>query len=83
VPEAGDVFSSKYLLSELQKLCNQLVTLKKQRSVELAQPETLENINITSERITRIQRRVSMLDTFPSGLDWTNVRNKLLRSLIV
>ncbi|MBD2202688.1 helicase [Calothrix sp. FACHB-1219] len=74
-PEAGDVFSSKYLLSELQKLYNQLVTLKKQRSAELAQPETLENINITSERITRIQRRVSMLDSFPSGLDRTNVRN--------
>jgi len=74
-PEAGDVFSSKYLLSELQKLYNQLVILKKQRSAELAQPETLENINITSERITRIQRRVSMLDSFPSGLDRTNVRN--------
>ncbi|MBA3922890.1 MAG: SWF/SNF helicase family protein [Nostocaceae cyanobacterium] len=74
-PEAGDVFSSKYILSELKKLYNQLVTLKKQRSTELAQPETLENINITSERITRIQRRVSMLDSFPSGLDRTNVRN--------
>lgn len=74
-PEVGDVFSSKYLLSELKQLYNQLVTLKKQRSAELAQPETLENINITSERITRIQRRVSMLDSFPSGLDRTNVRS--------
>ncbi|KYC39031.1 hypothetical protein WA1_34140 [Scytonema hofmannii PCC 7110] len=74
-PEAGDVFSTKYLLSELQKLYNQLVTLKQQRSTELAQPETLENINITSERITRIQRRVSMLDSFPSGLDRATVRN--------
>ncbi len=74
-PEAGDVFSTKYLLSELQKLYNQLVTLKQQRSTELAQPETLENINITSERITRIQRRVSMLDCFPSGLDRATVRN--------
>lgn len=74
-PEAGNVFSTKYLLSELQKLYNQLVTLKQQRSAELAQPESLENINITSERITRIQRRVSMLDSFPSELDRTTVRN--------
>ncbi len=74
-PEAGNVFSTKYLLSELQKLYSQLVTLKQQRSAELAQPESLENINITSERITRIQRRVSMLDSFPSELDRTTVRN--------
>jgi hypothetical protein len=74
-PEAGDVFSTKYLLSELQKLYNHLVALKQERSTELAQPETLENINITSERITRIQRRVSMLDSFPSGLDRATVRN--------
>ena len=74
-PEAGDVFSSKYLLSELQKLYNQLVTLKQQRSAELAQPETLENISITSERMTQIQRRVSTLDSFPLGLDRVTVRN--------
>ena len=76
-PEAGDVFSSKYLLSELQKLYNQLVTLKQQRSAELAQPETLENISITSERMTQIQRRVSTLDSFPLGLDRVTVRNTL------
>ncbi len=74
-PEAGDVFSTKYLLFELQKLYNQLVSLKQQRSAELTQSETLENINITSERITRIQRRVNTLDSFPAELDRVTVRN--------
>ncbi len=68
-PEASDVFSAKYLLGCANALYNQLVTLKQQRMTELEQPETLENISITSERISKIQRRVSTLDLFPAGLD--------------
>lgn len=74
-PETGDVFSTKYLLSCAQSLYDQLVSLKQQRVAELGQPETLENISITSERISKIQRRVSMLDSFPSGLASVTVRN--------
>jgi len=74
-PEAGDVFSAKYLLSCADKLYQQLITLKQQRITELKQEETLNNISITSERISKIQRRVSMLDSFPTNLDRTTVRN--------
>jgi hypothetical protein len=74
-PEAGDVFSAKYLRSLTQKLYTQLVALKQQRVTELEQPETLEKISITSERISKIQRRISTLDSFPSGLKPTTVRN--------
>jgi hypothetical protein len=67
-PEAGEVFSTKYLLSAAQNLYDQLVALKQQWVAELEEPETLENINITSERIVRIQRRVSSLDNFPGWI---------------
>ncbi len=67
-PVTSNIFSIKYLLTELQSIYQELVKLKQQRSAELAQPETLENINITSERISKIQRRVNM-SVFPDGLD--------------
>jgi superfamily II DNA or RNA helicase len=76
-PEAGDVFSAKYLLSCAQALYDQLVTLKQQRVTELTQPETLENINITSERLNKIQQRISALDCFPAGLDRKMVKETL------
>ncbi|ODH03087.1 helicase [Nostoc sp. KVJ20] len=76
-PIAGNVFSSKYLLSCAQSLYNKLVGLKQQQVAELEQPETLENISVTSERITKIQRRVSMLDHFPAGLDRAAVKSTL------
>ncbi|YAF99049.1 MAG: helicase-related protein (plasmid) [Nodularia sp. CChRGM 3473] len=76
-PVAGNVFSSKYLLSCSQSLYNELVKLKQQRSAELEQPETFANISITSERITKIQRRLSMLDSLPEGLDRAIVRGTL------
>lgn len=74
-PVVGDVFSTKYLLSVAQNLYNQMVVLKQQRATELEQPETLENINITSDRISKINRRVSTFDSFPTGLDRPTVRN--------
>jgi hypothetical protein len=74
-PEAGDVFSAKYLISVAQNLYNQLTALKQQREAELEQPESLENITITSDRISRINRRVSTLDSFPGGLNRVTVRN--------
>ncbi len=74
-PVAGDVFSAKHLLEITQNLYNQLVALKQQRVTEIKQPETLQNITITSDRISKINRRVSTLDSFPSGLDRATVKN--------
>lgn len=76
-PEAGDVFSARYLLTSAQKLYSQLVELKQQRSSELVQPETLENVTITSERLNKIQQRISTLDSLPDGLDRKTVKDTL------
>ncbi|WP_414530760.1 helicase-related protein [Nodularia chucula] len=76
-PVASNIFSTKYLLSCAESIYNELVKLKQQRSVELEQPETLENISITSERITQIQRRLSLLDSLPEGLERAAVRGTL------
>ncbi len=76
-PEAGDVFSARYLRTSAQKLYTQLVELKQQRSSELAQPETLENVTITSERLNKIQQRIGTLDSLPDGLDRKTVRETL------
>jgi hypothetical protein len=76
-PEAIDVFSARYLRTAAQKLYTQLVELKQQRLSELAQPETLENVTITSERLNKIQQRISTLDSLPDGLDRKTVKDTL------
>ena len=76
-PEAGDVFSAKYLRTLVQKLYTQLVEQKHQRSSSLAQPETIENVTITSERLNKIQQRVSTLNSLPDGLDRKTVKDTL------
>ncbi|NJL99926.1 MAG: helicase [Synechococcaceae cyanobacterium SM2_3_2] len=67
-PEAGDIFSARHLLNCAQTLYERLVELKRHLALELSQPETLENVTVTSERISRIQRRITALDTFPEGV---------------
>lgn len=76
-PEAGDVFSAKYLRSMAQSLYTQLIALKQQRSQELDQAETLENISITSDRLNRIQQRINTLVALPEGLDRKTVKDTL------
>lgn len=76
-PEAVDVFSARYFRTTAQKLYTQLVELKQQRSADLAQPETLENVTITSERLNKIQQRISTLDSLPDGLDRQTVKDTL------
>ncbi|WP_258004718.1 hypothetical protein [Cylindrospermopsis raciborskii] len=71
------MFSSKYLISLAESIYDELVKLKEQRGAELEEPETLENINITSERITKIQRRLNKLDRFPGNLDRVMVKSTL------
>ncbi|BCL40119.1 helicase-related protein [Nostoc sp. MS1] len=76
-PIASNIFSTRYLLSCAQTIYDELVRLKQQLSIELEQTETLENLTITSERLTKIQRRLSALDSFPSGLDRSMVKGAL------
>jgi hypothetical protein len=74
-PPVVDVLPATDLIFQAQNIYQQLVALKQQRLTQIEQPESLENINITSDRISRINRRVSQLDRFPSGIDRTTVRN--------
>jgi Helicase conserved C-terminal domain len=76
-PEAGDVFSARYLRTSAQKLYSQLVELKQQRSSSLLQPETLENVTTTSERLNKIQQRISSLNSLPDGLERKMVKDTL------
>lgn len=73
-PVAGNVFSTTHLIELAQNLYNQLASLKQQRVTEIEQPETLENITITSDRISKINRRVSKLDCFPPGIERSIVK---------
>lgn len=76
-PETGNIFSITHLLSCAQTLYQQLVTLKQERTAELIQPDTLENVTITSERLNKIQLRINTLDTFPESITRASVKDTL------
>ncbi|MBW4534303.1 MAG: hypothetical protein KME09_10235 [Pleurocapsa minor HA4230-MV1] len=76
-PDSGEVVSAKKILTITHSLYEQLVKLKQQRCSELEQPETLENINLTSERISKIQKRIMAMDSFPSGINRKTVKDTL------
>ncbi|MGQ9871965.1 hypothetical protein [Leptodesmis sp.] len=76
-PEAGDIFSARYLRAMAQTLYTQLVDLKRRRAKELSQVETIENVTLTSERLNRIQQCISTLDRLLDGLDRKIVKDTL------
>jgi hypothetical protein len=76
-PEAGEVVSVKNILTLAQNLYNRLVALKQQYQTELEQPETLGNINLTSERISKIQKRVMAMNSLPEAVERKMVRETL------
>ena len=76
-PEAGDMFSAKYLLDSAKQVYKGLVALKQERLSELSQPETLEKVGITSERLNRIQMRINTLDALPEGVTRAIVKETL------
>jgi Helicase conserved C-terminal domain len=76
-PEAGEVVSVKNILTLAQNLYDKLVLLKQQYQTELEQPETLGNINLTSERISKIQKRVITMNSLPEAVDRKMVRETL------
>jgi hypothetical protein len=76
-PAADKILTIHHLLDHAQTLYSQLVILKHQRAAVLAQPETLENITLTSERLNKIQQRINTLNVFPKELDKTMVRETL------
>jgi proline dehydrogenase len=71
------VFSARYLRAMTQTLYTQLVALKQQRAKELAQPDTLENVSMTSERLNKIQQRIGTLEQLPAGIERKAVKDTL------
>ena len=76
-PQAPQTIPTPHILNMAQDLYDQLVQIKKQYGAELEQPETLRNITITSERISRIQKRLNSMVRFPSGITKSMVKESL------
>jgi hypothetical protein len=71
------MFSAKYLLDSAKQVYKGLVALKQERLSELSQPETLEKVGTTSERLNRIKTRINALDAFPEGVTRAIVKETL------
>lgn len=65
------------IIEKGKALYEKLVNLKQERQLALEQPETVNNINITSERISRLQKRVQSMNELPDGIDSKMVRGML------
>ena len=76
-PVAGEVVSAISILGIAKSVYQQLLALKQQRLSELQQPETLENVDLTSERISKIQKRIMAMESFPSGISRQIVKDTL------
>lgn len=76
-PEVGDIFSTHHLLTCARSLYAQLVHLKQQRTSELTQEETIGNITLTSERLHRIQTKISTMKVLPAGMTKAIVKDTL------
>ena len=73
-PVFAIVLSTRRLLSHAKQLYSQLVELKRQRLDQLEGQDSLENVTITSNRLNRIQQRLSTFKTFPDGISAKEVR---------
>jgi hypothetical protein len=76
-PELSDVVPTQPLLYLAETTYQQLVHLKEQRQSELEQPETLENITLTSERLAKINRRLQAVESVPEEITGQMVRATL------
>jgi hypothetical protein len=76
-PQAGDIFARKHLLNCAETVYDKLVHLKQQYQQDLETAETPENINISSERLNKIQNRILGMDSFPEGITRTVVKETL------
>lgn len=79
-PEISEVIGANQLLTSASNLYKQLVNLKQHLSTDLAQVDTIANITVNSERLSKIKKRVAMLSSFPQGIlrqDVTETLKKL------
>lgn len=76
-PEISEVIAANRLLTSANNLYKQLTKLKQHLSSDLAQVDTIANINVNSERLNKIKKRVAMLSSFPKGISRQDVTETL------
>jgi len=76
-PEISEVIAANRLLTSASSLYKQLTKLKHHLSSDLAQVDTIANITVNSERLSKIKKRVAMLSSFPQGISRQDVTETL------
>jgi len=76
-PEITEIMDSNLIINQAEKLYQQLVELKQQYQQELEEPETLDNIKLNSERLNKIQKRISQMTNFPKTISRKEIKTTL------
>lgn len=76
-PEYHQVVSTSTIMEKAENLYSQLVKLKRQYEQYLDIPDIIENINIVSERVSRIQKKIRQMNSFPEGINRKTVKETL------
>jgi hypothetical protein len=76
-PEISEVIAANRLLTSANNLYKQLTKLKQHLSTDLAQADTIANITVDSERLSKIKKRVALLSSYPQGISRQDVTETL------
>ncbi len=76
-PIVAKTLGTTDLLQCAQTVYEAALKLKQHRTELINQPEDLNNINITSERLNKIQQMLNQLDRLPEGITRSDVRQML------
>jgi superfamily II DNA or RNA helicase len=76
-PEISEVIAANCLLTSANNLYKQLTKLKQHLSTDLAQADTIANITVDSERLSKIKKRVALLSSYPQGISRQDVTETL------
>jgi hypothetical protein len=76
-PEYHEVVSASVIIERANSLYEKLMIIKKDYEKNLEREESTENINISSERVSRIQKRIREMDSFPEGINRRIVKETL------
>jgi len=76
-PQASQIVPAKRIINLAQQLYEQLVQVKQKLSQYLEETAILENIQLNSERLSRIQKRIQTMSAFPANVNRKMVKNTL------
>ena len=76
-PQASQIVPAKPIINLAQQLYEQLVQVKQKLSQDLEETAILENIQLNSERLSRIQKRIQTMSAFPANVNRKMVKNTL------